>query len=317
MIDRVLPSCRRVAESARLVTIDQAALAAFAGPIANLLPRRMRHTPHHFIADFPATTAYFLILDALNFGSGFFAHYAPYRGEEGYYALATALRDWFHAEGMPRCETLRAIDAATVARILGQDPDNAALAPFIGWAVAALHELGRFVETELDGVYANLLAAAQLDAAAMVALLTRMPMFRDMAELDGQDVWLLKRAQIFVHDLAIAGTQSGRFEIGGLERLTVFADNMLPFVLEANGVLRYDPDLSRRIGAGELLEPGSRAEIELRAVTVHACDLLRQALVAAGRDITARELDFALWNCGVATPEDGDHRLHLCETWWY
>jgi len=130
-------------------------------------------------------------------------------------------------------------------------------------------------------------------------------------------VWLLKRAQIFVHDLAIAGAERGLFEITGLDRLTVFADNMLPYVLETNGVLRYDPDLSRRIGAGELLEPGSRAEIELRAVTVHACELLRRALVANGYAITARDLDFALWNCGVATPEEGDHRLHLCETWWY
>jgi hypothetical protein len=317
MLEQVLPSCRAVAETAQLVTIDETALAAFAGPIARLLPRKMRHTPHHFIADFPETTGYFLMLDALNFGSGFFAHYAPYRGEEGYYALATALRDWVRNEGLPSCEALQAIDVATVARMLGQDPDHAALARFLGWAVEALRELGRFVAAELDGVYANLLAATKLDATAMVALLCRMPMFRDVAALDGAEVWLLKRAQILVHDLAIAGTQSGLFAITGLERLTVFADNMLPYVLEANGVLRYDPALSRQIGAGELLEAGSRAEIELRAVTVHACELLRRALVAAGHDITARELDFALWNCGVATPEEGDHRLHLCETWFY
>jgi hypothetical protein len=316
VIEQVLPSCRRVAGSARLVTIDETALAAFAGPIANLLPGKMRHTPHHLASDYRATTAYFLILDALNFGSGFFAHYRPYRGEEGYYALATALRDWFLAEGTPDPRMLQAIDAATVARILGQDPDDAALARFLGWATEALRELGRFVDTELEGYYANLLALGGLEADAMVAQLVRMPMFRDMSLLDGEEVWLLKRAQIFVHDLAIAGVQRGLFEITGLDRLTVFADNMLPFVLEANGVLRYDADLSRRIGAGELLEPGSRAEIELRAVTVHACELLRQALVARGHDITAGELDFALWNCGVATPE-GDHRLHLCETWWY
>lgn len=317
MIEQVLPSCRRVAETARLVTIDAAALAGFAEPIARLLPRKMRHTPHHLASDYRATTAYFLILDALNFGSGFFAHYRPYRGEQGYYALATALRDWFLAEGTPDPRMLRAIDTATVARILGQDPADAAMARFLAWAAEALRELGTFVDDQLEGYYANLLALGRLEADAMVAQLVRMPMFRDMSLLDGEEVWLLKRAQIFVHDLAIAGAERGLFEITGLDRLTVFADNMLPYVLETNGVLRYDPDLSRRIGAGELLEPGSRAEIELRAVTVHACELLRRALVANGYAITARDLDFALWNCGVATPEEGDHRLHLCETWWY
>lgn len=317
MLDRVLPSCRAVAENAQYVTIDEAALARFAGPIAALLPRKMRHTPHHFSADYQPMTAYYLILDALNFGSGFFAHYTPYRGETGYYALATALRDWFHAEGTPDPRLLRTIDAATVARILGQDPGNVPLGRFLDWAGEALRELGGFVDDELDGYYPNLLALGAMQADGIVTQLARMAMFRDVATLDGEDVWLLKRAQIFVHDLAIAGAQRGLFEIGGLDRLTVFADNMLPFVLEANGVLRYDTDLARRIGAGELLEPGSRAEIELRAVTVHACELLRQALVASGHAITARELDFALWNCGVATPEEGDHRLHLCETWWY
>lgn len=317
MLDRVLPSCRAVAEHAQFVTIDEAALARFADPIGRLLPGKMRHTPHHFSADYQPMTAYFLILDALNFGSGFFTHYKPYRGEEGYYALATALRDWFRAEGTPDPRLLRTIDPVTVARILGQDPGNASLARFLSWAAEALRELGTFIDDELDGYYPNILARGGMTADGIVAELTRMPMFRDVGTLDGEEVWLLKRAQIFVHDLAIAGAERGLFEIGGVDRLTVFADNMLPFVLEANGVLRYDTDLSRRIGAGTLIEAGSRAEIELRAVTVHACELLRRTLVVRGHDISARELDFALWNCGVATPEEGDHRLHLCETWWY
>jgi hypothetical protein len=317
MIERVLPSCRRVAENARLVTIDEAALPGFAERIAPLLPAAMTHTPHHFARDVEETVAYFLVLDALNFGSGFFAHYRPYRGEEGYFALATALRDWFAEGGQPTPTALQAIDAAEMSRILGQDPASKPLRPFIGWAVEALHQLGRFIEADLNGRCANLLSSGNNQADDMVALLCRMPMFRDVASLDGREVSILKRAQILVHDTAIAGAERGLFEIHGLDRLTVFADNMLPFVLEANGVLRYDPALSRQIGAGELVEPGSRAEIELRAVTIHACELLRQALVARGYDITARKLDFALWNCGVATPEQGEHRLHLCETWWY
>ncbi|MDB5582079.1 MAG: hypothetical protein JWR80_7255, partial [Bradyrhizobium sp.] len=253
----------------------------------------------------------------LNFGSGFFAHYRPYRGEEGYFALATALRDWFAEKGQPTPATLLAIGAAEVSRILGQDPASVPLRPFIGWAVEALHQLGRFIDIDLNGRCANLLACGSHQADDMVALLCRMPMFRDVSHLAGEEVWLLKRAQILVHDTAIAGTERGLFEIHDLDRLTVFADNMLPFVLEANGVLRYHPALSRRIGEGETLRPGSRAEIELRAVSVHACELLRLELARCGRAASARGIDFALWNAGVATPESGDHRLHLCETYFY
>jgi len=317
VIERVLPSCRRVAERARLVTIDEGTLAGFAERIASLLPRAMTHTPHHFAGDVEQTIGYFLVLDALNFGSGFFAHYRPWRGEEGYFALATALRDWFAERGQPGPAALQAIDAAEVSRILGQDPASVPLRPFIGWAVEALHQLGHFIETDLDGRCANLLSQGNDQADDMVALLCRMPMFRDVASFGGEEVWLLKRAQILVHDTAIAGAERGLFAIEGLERLTVFADNMLPFVLEASGVLRYDPALSRRIGRGETLRAGSRAEIELRAVAVHACELLRLELARGGVAASAREVDFALWNAGVGTAESGDHRLHLCETWSY
>jgi len=317
MIEQVLPSCRRVAERARLVTIDEGALAGFAARIAPLLPRAMTHTAHHFAGDVEQTVGYFLVLDALNFGSGFFAHYRPYRGEEGYFALATALRDWFAERGQPGPAALQAIDAAEVSHILGQDPESVPLRPFIGWAVEALHQLGHFIETDLDGRCANLLTQGNHQADDMVALLCRMPMFRDVASLGGEEVWLLKLAQILVHDTAIAGAERGLFAIEGLEHLTVFADNMLPFVLEANGVLRYHPALSRRIGRGETLRAGIRAEIELRAVSLHACELLRVELARRGVDASAREVDFALWNAGVETPESGDHRLHLCETWFY
>ncbi|MDB5709441.1 MAG: hypothetical protein JWL96_1511 [Sphingomonas bacterium] len=317
MIERVLPSCRRVAETARLVTIDEVALPRFAERIAPLLPEAMTHTPHHFAGDVEQTVGYFLVLDALNFGSGFFAHYRSYRGEKGYFALATALRDWFAERGAPTPAALQAIDAAEMSHILGQDPASAPLRPFIGWAVEALRELGHFIETDLNGRCANMLTYGNHQADDMVALLCRMPMFRDVSHLAGEEVWLLKRAQILVHDTAIAGAERGLFEIHGLDRLTVFADNMLPFVLEANGVLRYHPALSHRIGRGETLRPGSRAEIELRAVSVHVCELLRLELAQRGVIATARAIDFALWNAGVATPERGDHRLHLCQTWFY
>jgi hypothetical protein len=65
-------------------------------------------------------------------------------------------------------------------------------------------------------------------------------------------------------------------------------------VLRVDGVLRYAPELGARIDAGELLPPG-RAEQEIRACAVHACEQL-----AARTGIPPRVLDIRLWHRGQA-----------------
>jgi hypothetical protein len=99
-----------------------------------------------------------------------------------------------------------------------------------------------------------------------------------------------KRAQIAAADLALAGV--ARF--GDLDRLTIFADNLVPHVLRCEGVLRYDAALAAHIDAGRLLPAGAQ-EREIRACAVHACELL-----AARLGTTAHELDNALWSRGQA-----------------
>jgi hypothetical protein len=97
-----------------------------------------------------------------------------------------------------------------------------------------------------------------------------------------------KRAQIVPSDLALAGLAG----FGDLDSLTIFADNLVPHVLRVDGVLRYDTELAAHIDAGDLL-PQGRAELEIRACAVHACEQLAQRT-----GVPARLLDVRLWNRG-------------------
>ena len=87
---------------------------------------------------------------------------------------------------------------------------------------------------------------------------------------------------------ALAGVASFR----DTDRLTIFADNLVPHVLRVDGVLRYAPELAEQIDRGELLPPGE-AEREIRACAVHACEL-----IAADLGVPPRVLDTWLWNRG-------------------
>lgn len=153
---------------------------------------------------------------------------------------------------------------------------------------------GRPVELGVPGELGALFAEAlrQLDAwwpralpetaEELAVALTEMPFFRDPG--------FYKRAQITVNDLQLAGVM----DFPDVDRLTIFADNMLPHVLRHDGVLVYDADLADAVDAGRELPHGSRMEVELRACALHACER-----IAERAGVPPRTLDNWLWNRGA------------------
>jgi hypothetical protein len=166
---------------------------------------------------------------------------------------------------------------------------------------ANLRQLGRgllAVSDEPDAA-ARFIAACDGSAVRLVErVAAAFPSFNDVARLDGRDVKFFKRAQILAADLhgAFAGEGLGRFD--DLGRLTAFADYKVPQVLRGLGVLRYDDRLAAIVDRRALIPAGSREEIEIRAATVWACELIRASLAAWGRSMAAYEIDWALWQAG-------------------
>ena len=272
LLDEVRSSCRAVAETARFVSIDldSARPPAEAGPPA-LYPGA------HYLEGTPGdAAAYLLTLDTINFGSGWFPTLRKRPGRSGYFTVAWALADRFRAQGRWSNAQLRALEAGELAAVLGQERGH----PLMRLYAEALRELGRFLG---DRSAAELVAAADGSAERLATLLARGMRFFD-------DRGFYKRAQIVPSDLALAGLAS----FHDLDRLTIFADNLVPHVLRVDGVLRYDPDLAARIDAERPLPPG-REEREIRACALHACEQL-----AERTGIPPRVLDLRFWNRGQA-----------------
>jgi hypothetical protein len=97
-----------------------------------------------------------------------------------------------------------------------------------------------------------------------------------------------KRAQITPQDLQLGGIA----DFHDIDRLTIFADNLVPHVLRTDGVLNYHPDLAAAIDSEQLLAAGEQ-EREIRACAVHACEQ-----IAARLGVPPRTLDMWLWNRG-------------------
>ena len=325
----VRSSTSRVMATATLVRIDHARLAAVGRELADTATAAptWTHPLHH--RGSPAHTAtWVFVLDALNFC---FWSERPdpddrwrvsWRGEthDGYWALAAALSRAVE-EGTPLHDPrwLATIDEAAVAHLLRPATSSTPTIPLFEARVNHLQELGRGLINAGGGQEAALriVTAAQGSAVRLVQNVVRQfPSFDDVAAHEGHEVRFYKRAQILVADLAGAFDGEAPAAFLDLDALTAFADYKVPQVLRRFGLLHYAPDLAASIARRDLIPAGSRAEIEIRAATVQAVDLLRHALEAYGRELSASDVDWLLWMAGQSLPP-GCEPYHRTSTPFY
>jgi len=245
-----------------------------------------------------ARAAFVLCLDVINFGSGWWPTIRKRPGHSGYFTIAAGLTERFRERGPWPAGELAAIGPAEIASVLGQNPEH----PLMGDYAAALRDVGARVGAEHDGRFEAVIEAADGSAVSLANLLAEWDAFADVSSYEGRPIPFFKRAQIAAADVdrmgialrrTAAATESGRLR--DLDRLTAFADNLVPHVLRLDGVLKLDPGLEQRIEAGDLLVHGSPEEVELRACAVHAIELL-----ATTTPLSPAEIDGVLWNRGAA-----------------
>jgi hypothetical protein len=242
--------------------------------------------------------AYILTLATVNFGSGYFPRLRKRPGMSGYFTVASRLRDYFHGHGSISAEDMTAFTPERCARIFHQDTREPPVAELMSLFSRALNDLGQFLLDRFQGSFAGLVLAADRSAESLVGLLTKMPYFNDVGYYGRLQVPFYKRAQLAASDLYLALKSNALCRFEDMDRLTIFADNLVPHVLRVDGLMSYEKSLSDRIDRGELIPGGSQEEIEIRACALHAGELLVGVLRAAGHDLKAFQVDNILWNRG-------------------
>lgn len=318
LLDRVRAACARVAESAQQVRIagDPAEYGARLLSENVLPPPEVWDEATHFRGNDEETVAYVVTLDAINFGSGYFPHLEKRPEMSGYFTVALSLKERFERAGPLTARELEELTEAEVARLFGQTSGDPVRDELLCHFTAALNELGEFLDRHFSGSFMGLVQSASGSAEVLAGILATMPHFRDVANYRGRAVPLLKRAQITASDLALALENRQPANFSDLEKLTIFADNLVPHVLRLDGVLEYRPELVDRLERSELLPAGSPEEVEIRALALHAVELMVAGLRLEGRPVTSRMLDIVIWNRGQSARYRGGSK-HRTRTVYY
>jgi len=293
VLDSVLP----VVEGSQDVRTDLDRLADVAGWLAyEELPRPVSFLPFPLGLQREETVDFVLVATCLNFAFTDFETRKrwdlvldgrAYADADGLHAaLQRAL-----ADGIP------VLDGSWLASVSEQDLGR--LLPglqLLDERARIWREVGEVLVARYDGRFSNVLAASPprlYDGGdGFLEVLTRdFPRFDDCVG----DVRFWKLAQLAVWILEI---QLGGAGFEDLDRLTAFADYIVPAALHAMGVLRYSEELDGAIREGVPIEAGSPWEVELRAHTVYACSQLCERvneLRPPELQVIAPQIDARLW----------------------
>jgi hypothetical protein len=287
-MDALRKACAEVAARARFVRVNATAIPDYA---TSLAPSQLP-SPTDAAAEVRTDSererlaAFWLTLDAINFGSGWFPTLRKRDGRSGYHTIAAGLSERFDRDGPWSADELAALPVEEIAAVLGQDPAH----ELMGLFAHSLRDLGAHVSAAYGGRFTAPIDAAGGSALGLATELGTWDSFADTSVYEELTLPFLKRAQIAAADLARAGV--ARFD--DLGKLTMFADNLVPHVLRLDGVLSFDDDLVARIEREELIEHDAPEEIEIRACALHAVELI----VAERPGTCAAEVDQLLWTRG-------------------
>lgn len=281
------------------------------------------YTTLHFYDGTERTLNWMLLTDAMNFcfwaEAGQPRWEVEYRGQvyDGYLAEAASLMRAID-EGRPLWEAAYLADLSEAElRAIFRPVPGAPEIPLFAERLVNAREVGHVLLEKYSGQCAALVEAVGGNAVLLAQRIAQdFGSFNDVASYRGAEVRFYKRAQICVSDIhgIFGGQRWGN--LTGLDQLTIFADYKLPQLLRREGVLAYTSDLAARIDRMELLPAGSEEEVEIRAATVWAGELLRRALDAQGIQARATEIDYRLWILSQTKSPD-DRPYHRTRTIYY
>jgi Queuosine salvage protein len=301
MAHPVLDSVRPVVDAAQDVSLDLDRLADHAGWMAyEELPPPAFMLPFPLELDRDGIVDFVLTATCINFAFTNFETRVRWEVEHDGRALADA--DGMHfclqralAEGVPVTDGAW-LARATEARLRKIFRGGNSELQLLDERARIWREVGAVLVDQYDRRFSNVFGSAGSCAEFLDVLTRDFTRFDDTAEYDGETVRFWKLAQLSVWILEATLPDGTGFD--DLDRLTAFADYIVPAALRVLGITRYSDELESAVREGRLIEAGSPWEVEIRATTIWACDQLTRLvneLRPPELQVIVPQVDARLW----------------------
>ena len=175
--------------------------------------------------------------------------------------------------------------------------------PMLDEKLAVLHEVGKVLAEKYDGKFHMFIHSCSPKLydngnGLIDRLVKEFPRFNDVSMLDGHEIKFYKLPQLGIWMLYATLHKAGKFRLDDPQKMTAFADYIVPVALRLMGITSYSKELEHAINTYQLIPRDSRWEIELRAHCLYATALMTDEINkvrAANMQIIIPQVDARLW----------------------
>jgi len=175
--------------------------------------------------------------------------------------------------------------------------------PMLDEKLRVLHEIGPVLAANYDGRFHKFVQSCSPRLydngnGLIERMVKEFPRFNDMSMLDGREIRFYKLAQLGVWMLYATLHSVGKFRLDDAEKMTAFADYIVPLALRVHGITSYSARLEQAIQSRQLIPRDSRWEIEIRAHCIYATALLCEEvnkLRPQTRQVLIPQVDARFW----------------------
>jgi Potential Queuosine, Q, salvage protein family len=183
--------------------------------------------------------------------------------------------------------------------------------PMLDEKTEILHQVGAVLSHQYNGRFHNFVASCSpklYDGGKGLVdrLVTEFPRFRDVSPYSGETIKFYKLPQLALWFLYTSLRKKGVFRLDDLEKMSAFADYIVPVALRLLGITSYSAELESAINSHQLIPHDSLWEVEIRAHCIYASALLAEEINRhrpPDLQIMIPQIDARLWT-------------HYHTTWW-
>ena len=155
--------------------------------------------------------------------------------------------------------------------------------PMLDEKLEVLHQVGKVLAEKCHGHFHEFIHSCSPKLydngnGLIDRLVSEFPRFNDVSVLDGQEIKFYKLAQLGIWMLYATMQRSGKFRLDDPQKMTAFADYIVPVALRLHGITSYSDKLEKVINSHQIIAHDSRWEIEIRAHCIYGTAVLTEEI---------------------------------------
>jgi len=175
--------------------------------------------------------------------------------------------------------------------------------PMLDEKMEVWHQVGAVLAANYNGRFHNFVRSCpprlyDNGKGLIDRMVKEFPRFNDVSQYDGQTIKIYKLPQLGIWITYSALRKSGQFPLEDIDRMTAFADYIVPVGLRLMGITSYSDKLEKAINSYQLIPRDSAWEVEIRAHCIYATALLCEEINKkrpAGNKIIIPQIDARFW----------------------